>query len=66
MEKNEVNILKSAIANLVDETFGSTKGWTEAREVPMLMERLTISADMARTILKACDEVREANAFDII
>lgn len=64
--QEEATILKSAVANLVDETVGSTRGWTETREVPMLMDRLTVSADMARVILTACDEIREANTYDVI
>lgn len=66
MQVSEVNVLKVAIANLMDADFGSTKGWTYEREVPMLMEKLSISKAMAVIILEACDCVREANAFDLI
>ena len=66
MPVNEMTILKAAIANLVDERFGSTRGWTMAREVPMIMDALSVSKAMAVTILEACDEVREHNALDLI
>lgn len=66
MEVNEVNILKVAIANLVDECFGSTHGWTEDREVKMIADRLNVSAELAKVILEACDEVREHSAYGLL
>lgn len=63
---NEVNILKIAIANLVDNKFGSTAGWTNEREVKMLVKELQISPLLAKVILEACDEVREHNAYGAI
>lgn len=66
MQVTETNILKVAIANLMDEFFGSTRGWTVDRELKMIMERLGVSKIIAMAILEACDEVREANAFDLI
>jgi hypothetical protein len=66
MQVNEVNILKVAIANLVDETIGSTRGWTVDRELKMIMERFGFSKVVATAVLEACDEVREANAYDLI
>lgn len=66
MPINEVNILKIAIANLVNERFGSTNGWTNAREVKMLVETLGISEIVAKVILEACDEVIEHNAYNAI
>ncbi|MNK83286.1 hypothetical protein D3C87_1030910 [compost metagenome] len=63
---NEVAILKAAIANLMDHHFGSTRGWTEAREVKMVSEQLQVSPEMARIMLKATDETVENKAFDII
>ena len=49
-------ILKAAIANLIDSDIGSVHGWTEQREVPMLMNRMNVSDTMARIMLTACDE----------
>lgn len=66
MPINEVNILKIAIANLVDERFGSVHGWTNEREVKMLVETLGISDIVAKAILEACDEVVEHNAYNAI
>lgn len=66
MEVNEVNILKVAIAALMDDAFGSTKGWTNEREVKMVKNRLGVSTVLAKKMLEAADEVREAKAFDLI
>lgn len=66
MQVTEVNILKVAIANLVDSYIGSTKGWTNEREVKMLMKTLDCSDILAKTILEACDEVREHRAFNLV
>lgn len=66
MPINEVNILKIAIANLVDERFGSVSGRTNDRYVAMLVETLGISEIVANVILEACDEVVEHNAYNAI
>lgn len=66
MPINEVNILKIAIANLVDERFGSIGGRTDDRKMKMLVEALGISEIVAKVILEACDEVSEHNAYNAI
>lgn len=66
MSATEANILKVAIANLMDVYVGSTKGWTNEREVKMLMKTLDCSEILAKTILESCDEVREHCAYSLI
>lgn len=61
---NEVEVLKALVANLVDRAVGSTRGWTESREVPMYAQQFDVSVDMARYLLEVCDEVRETGNYN--
>lgn len=64
--QEDIAVLKSAIANLVDSNFGSVNGWTEDREVEMIANRIQVSRDMARVILQACDETLANKTYDIV
>lgn len=64
--RHEIAVLQSAVANLVDERYGSMGNWTEEREVNMLECDLHVSRDMARLILQSCDVTYANRTYDII